>query len=97
MFLCTNGTLKRRKANETKRKKNTGVAKKLTLKKGKSSALKAVLSPISSTEKIKYTSSNKKVVKVDSKGRIKALKPGKAIITIKSGKKKIKCTVTVTK
>ena len=82
---------------KVKTKKITGVAKKLTLKKGKSSALKAVLSPISSTEKIKYTSSNKKVVKVDSKGRIKALKPGKATITIKSGKKKIKCTVTVTK
>ena len=82
---------------KVKTKKITGVVKKLTLKKGKSSALKAVLSPISSTEKIKYTSSNKKVVKVDSKGRIKALKPGKATITIKSGKKKIKCTVTVIK
>lgn len=75
--------------------KITGIQKKLTLKKGKKLALKPVLNPITSTEKVTYTSSNKKVAKVSAKGVIKAVKKGKAKITVKSGKKKVTCTVTV--
>ena len=56
-----------------------------------------ICKPISSREKATFTSSNKKVVKVDSKGRIKALKPGKATITVKVGNKKVKFKVTVKK
>ena len=67
------------------------------LKKGKKFTLVPICKPISSREKATFTSSNKKVVKVDSKGRIKALKPGKATITVKVGNKKVKFKVTVKK
>ena len=47
--------------------------------------------------KAKYRSSNKKIVKVSSTGKITAVKPGKAKITISASKKKSVCTVTVKK
>lgn len=74
-----------------------GGKKSITLKKGKKFTLVPICTPISSREKATFTSSNKKVVKVDSKGRIKALKPGKATITVKIGTKKAKFKVTVKK
>lgn len=69
--------------------------KKLTLKKGKSAQVKVTLTPLTSLEKVKFSSSNKKVAEVSAKGKIKAKKPGKAKITVKSGKKKAVITVTV--
>lgn len=45
--------------------------------------------------KIVWTSSNKKVATVSSKGVVKALKKGKTVITAKYGKKKLTCKVTV--
>ena len=78
-------------------KKIAGLKKTLTLKKGKNYTLKPVLNPITSQDKIKYSSSNNKVATVSSKGVIKAKKPGKAKITVKSGKKKYIITVTVKK
>lgn len=75
--------------------KITGLKKAVTLAKGKTLQLKPVRQPFTCREKITYTSSNKKVVSVNSKGKIKALKPGKAKITVKSGKKKFIITVTV--
>ncbi len=77
--------------------KITGLKKAVTLAKGKTLQLKPVRQPFTCREKITYTSSNKKVVSVNSKGKIKALKPGKAKITVKSGKKKVVITVTVKK
>lgn len=74
-----------------------GGKKSITLKKGKKFTLVPICKPISSREKVTFTSSNKKVAKVDSKGRIKALKPGKATITVKVGNKKAKFKVTVKK
>ena len=47
------------------------------------------------SKKVTWTSSNKKVVKVSSKGKIKALKPGKATITARVAGKKLKCKVSV--
>ena len=73
----------------------TGIAKKETLKKGKTLKLKPVLLPITSVQKITYRSSNTKVATVSAKGVIKAKKKGKTVITIIAGKKKVKCTVTV--
>ena len=70
---------------------------KLTLKKGKSVTLTAVRTPITSTEKITYQSSNKKIAAVTSKGKVTGKKPGKAKITVKSGKKKVTISVTVKK
>ena len=75
--------------------KITGVQKNITLKKGKKLTLKPVLSPITSTDKITYSSTNKKVATVSSKGVIKAVKKGKAKITVKAGKKTVTCTLTV--
>ena len=53
------------------------------------------LEPITCVQKAVYTSSNKKIATVSSKGVIKAKKKGKATITVKVGKKKVKCKVTV--
>lgn len=75
--------------------KITGISKKLTLKKGKSVTLKPVIAPITSTQKVTYKTSDQKVVTVNSKGKLTAKKKGKATITITSGKKSVKCTVTV--
>ena len=77
--------------------KTSKIGKKLTLKKGKSAALAATVTPITSKQKVTYKSSNKKVAAVTSKGKITAKKPGKAKITVKSGKKKVVITVTVKK
>ena len=75
--------------------KITGLKNKITLKTGKTTTLKPVLQPFTSQEKITYTSSNKRVVTVNSKGVLKAVNKGTARITVKSGKQKIVITVTV--
>lgn len=72
-------------------------AKKITLKKGQSYTIAAVLNPITSQDKAKYSTSKKSVAAVSSKGVVKAKKPGTAKITVKSGKKKATVTVKVTK
>lgn len=69
---------------------------KCTLKKGKTLTIKVTRDPITATEKITYSSSNKKVATVDKKGKITAKKKGKATITVKtSNGKKATCKVTV--
>ncbi len=77
--------------------KITGLQKKVTLKKGAKLTLAPSRTPITSTQKFTYKSSNKKIATVSSKGVIKGKKTGKAKITVKSGKKKYTVTVTVTK
>lgn len=71
------------------------VPKKLTLKRKRSYQLKPVINPITCTSKAKYKTSNKKIVKVTSRGKITAVKKGKAKIVVMVGKKKFVCTVTV--
>ena len=61
----------------------------------KSYQLKPVINPITCTDKVKYKTSNKKIVKVTSKGKITVAKKGKAKITVVVGKKKFVCAVTV--
>ena len=58
-------------------------------------ALKPELYPITSAQKITYTSKNKSVVKVTKTGVLRARKKGSAVIVIKSGKKKLKVKVVV--
>ena len=77
--------------------KVSGVAGKVTLDKGKKYTVKPVITPFTSQEKVTYSSSNKKVAAVTSKGVITAKKAGTAKITVKSGKKKAVLTVTVPK
>lgn len=74
--------------------------KKVTLKVGNKIKLKTTITPKKATQKsLQWSSSNKKIVKVSKKGTIKALKKGKATITvkIKGTNKKAKCIVTVKK
>lgn len=78
-----------------KTQKLTVLKAKITLKKGQKITLKPVRSPITSTEKIIYETSNKNIVTVNSKGVIKGIKKGSAIISIKSGSKIVKCIITV--
>ena len=69
----------------------------VTLKVKKTCQLKVSRLPLTSLEKVIYTSSDKKVAVVSSTGKITAKKAGKATITIKAGKKKITVKVTVKK
>ena len=50
---------------------------------------------VSGASNVKWTSSNKKIAKVTSKGKITAKKEGTAIITASFNKTKLTCTVTV--
>ena len=75
--------------------KITGVAKKVSLKKGKTMILKPAITPLTSLQKVTYKSNNKKVATVTSKGVIKAKKKGTAVITVRSGSKTVRCKITV--
>lgn len=76
--------------------KKTGYSiKKATLKRKQKLNLKTTVSPVTSKQIVTYRSSNSKVASVSAKGVIKAKKKGKAVITIRSGKKTAKCTITV--
>ncbi|HCT91783.1 MAG TPA: hypothetical protein DF613_10475 [Lachnospiraceae bacterium] len=70
---------------------------KVTLKKGKSVTLTVEKNPVTSTDKVTYKSSDKKVATVSGKGKITAKKAGTAKITVKAGKKKAVITVQVKK
>ena len=78
-----------------KTKKISVVARTLRLNRKQKATLKPVRFPLTSTEKITYKSNNSKVASVNSKGQITAKKKGITIITVKSGKKTVKCKVTV--
>ena len=73
----------------------TGIPAAKTLKKGKSFTLKPVLAPAGVTAKLTYTTSNRKVAVVTSKGKVTAKGKGSAVITVKTGKLIKKCRVTV--
>lgn len=84
--------------------KSTGVKLNKTvlkLKKGKKATLKAVIYPQNAnTKAVKWTTGNKKVATVNSKGKVKAKKKGYCTITAtaKDGSKKsAKCTLVVGK
>ena len=81
-----------------KTSKITVSTKSVTLKKGttyRKLASSVKVAPVTSQEKVTYTSSNKKIVTVTSGGVIKGLKKGTATITIRSGSKRTTCKVTV--
>ena len=75
--------------------KISGIPASLTLKKGQAKILKPVLAPVTSQEKITYTTSKKSVATITSSGKITAKSKGTTVITVKSGKKTVKCKVTV--
>lgn len=78
-----------------KLKKITVDTKKLSFSKGESYTLQCEKNPVTAKDKVKFTTSNKKVVSVNSKGVVKAKKAGKAVITVTCGNKKVKVKVTV--
>lgn len=78
----------------TKKLKAT-VSTKQILKKGKKVTLKVAKTPFTAQDSVKWTSSNKKIATVTSKGVVKGLKKGTATITAKAGKKVVKIKVTV--
>lgn len=53
------------------------------------------LKVIGAKQKISWSSSNRKVATVNSKGKVTAKKKGTATITAKVGNKRYKCTITV--
>ena len=84
-LIPTTGVSAAQKAKLNKTKATIYVGKTITLK------LK------NNKDKVKWSSSNKKVATVSSKGKVKGKKAGKITITAKVGKKKYKCRITVKK
>lgn len=78
-----------------KTKKITVNKKNVSLKIGKNFQLETDVTPITSSQKIRYLSSNSKVAAVNKQGRIKAKKKGSAVIYVKSGKKTVKVKIVV--
>lgn len=68
-----------------------------TMKVGKKINLKLEITPITTSQATKITSSDKKVATVTKTGTVKAKKRGTATITVKSGKVKKKLTIKITK
>ena len=65
--------------------------KKVTIYVGKTVSLKVK----NNKKKVKWSSTNKSVATVSTKGKVKAKKVGKATIIAKVGKKKYRCRITV--
>lgn len=83
------------KVTGVKKTNLTGVPETKTVSKGKTFRIKAKAVPKNTDEKITYTSSNKKVVTVTSKGVVKGIRKGTATITVRSGSVVKTCKVTV--
>lgn len=92
--LKKNVTIKVQKS-AVKTTKVTVASRKVTIQKGKKTALKSVVTPFTSRQKVTYTSSNKKVATVSKKGVVTGKKKGTAKITVRSGNKTVKVTVRV--
>ena len=71
----------------------TNVKSSVTVKQNKKLTLKPKTYGLSG--KVTYASSDTSVAKVSSKGKITGVAPGKAVITVSCGGKKVKTTVTV--
>ena len=81
--------------SDIKTTKISGIKKTTELYKGQKITLKPILSPLCASQKINYTSSNKNVAVVNAKGVVSACGVGNAVITVKSGNKKVTCKVKV--
>ena len=78
--------------NKTTKK---AVEKNVVLKEGQTLELSAVITPVTTSQKVAYTSSVPKIATVSSKGVIKARQKGKTSVTVRSGKKTYKMQITV--
>ena len=86
--------VQKKQVKTTRLTANTGT---LRLKAGKGMKLNPTAYPLTTQQKITYSSKNKKIATVNSKGWIQAKKPGWTNITIKSGGKKVNVKVGVSK
>ena len=77
---------------------SVAVSNKVTaLNEGQVYSLKTTLKPATSNDLVSFTSSNSKVLKVDAKGKLTAVKTGKATVTAKTlSGKSVKVAVQVT-
>ncbi|MBQ6844838.1 MAG: Ig domain-containing protein [Agathobacter sp.] len=83
-------------AKTVKAKSITLNKKQYVLKKGKTVKLKATVKPAKSTQKkLVWSSSNKKVATVNSKGVVKGIKNGTSTITVKVKGTKLKATCKI--
>lgn len=73
----------------------SGIAKSITMKSKQRAAFRPVITPLTSSERITYRSSNSRVAAVNSRGQITAGAKGTAVITVTSGSKSVRCKVTV--
>ena len=73
----------------------SGLKSSMVIKKGQKETLKPVVSPLTSTDKVTYATSNKNIAVVSSTGVITAKKSGTAKITVRSGAKSYVIKVTV--
>ena len=71
--------------------------KKLSLYVGQTYKLKLKKGETRINTKIKWISTNKKIVTVNSKGKVKAVGKGRAVVRAKFGKRKFSCIVIVKK
>lgn len=79
-------------------KSNYANSKKIYVVKGRSFSLGYELSPVTSTDKVTFSSNKKKVATVSLSGSVLAKKKGKAVITVKTTSgKRVKVTVYVVK
>ena len=77
---------------------NVSAANKVKLNKKKATVYvgkNVILKLKNNNGNVKWSSSNKKVATVSSKGKVKGKRAGKATITAKVGSKKYKCKITV--
>lgn len=72
-----------------------GIQRRLTLQRRKSYTFVPQLLPITSLERVTFTSSNKNVVTVTSRGRVTARRRGTAVITVRAGRIRTSCRITV--
>ena len=75
--------------------KKIRIASKKTMTLGTYSRLSVSSSPTKITSKLSWKSSNSKIVAINSSGYMSAKRPGTATITVKAGKRKDTCKVTV--
>lgn len=69
----------------------------ITVKKGKTVFCKVTVKPFTCKEKVTFSIADRKIARVSSTGKIKALKVGKTKITVKAGNKKKVISVKVTR
>lgn len=88
-------TIKVQSGKVRAKKVSLACGRRLTLRKGQVVSIGASVTPITTTDKVKYSSSNRKVAKVTNGGVITARKKGKTVITVRAGSKIVRIKVTV--